>query len=86
VTHHDVRHRVKLWDALFGCRESGGMEESALNMLEPHHRQPGPGMIVAARVDGVITDLSTPVRPDATVDLVPFDSSEGKKVWCCSLM
>ncbi|MBI1986785.1 MAG: threonine--tRNA ligase [Nitrospinae bacterium] len=39
------------------------------------------GMVISAKLDGILVDLSHPVDRDARVELVTFDSPEGKQVY-----
>src|SRR5690606_31883666 len=38
------------------------------------------GQVVAARVDGKVTDLSAPVADGATVEPIPADTEEGRQI------
>src|SRR5512139_1566023 len=45
------------------------------------HVAPGAGALVAARVDGRLTDLTAPLTADCRVEGVGFDSPEGRDVF-----
>lgn len=42
---------------------------------------PGSSDIIAAKIDGLVHDLNTPIQHDASIEFVTFESEEGKRIY-----